>query len=133
MILSEKMQEWVQNVICLLLLSHVWPNCQDVRDCWGWGRIFHFILDIRDCSISSNLSHFLLELIPGRPGTTIILRKLDCGEQSKIAKTLPIILQKYRCQPAAEVRFIYISPFGENVISKFTLSFIRILVADKMV
>ena len=76
-----------------------------IAEAYSWGDGY-FILDIRDCSISPNLSHFLPELIPGRPGTTIILRKLDCGDQSKIAKTSPIILQKYWCQP--EVRFIFL-------------------------
>ena len=76
-----------------------------IAEAYSW-EDGYFILDIRDCPISPNLSHFLPELIPGRPGTTIILRKLDCGDQSKIAKTLPIILQKYWCQP--EVRFIFL-------------------------
>ena len=113
-----------------LLFSHVWPNCQDVRDCGG--GIFHFSLDSRDCSISSNLSPLFARANSWTSRNDNYPQKLDCGEQqSKIAKTLPIILQKYRCQ-LAEVRFIYFSIL-ENVISKFTRSFIRILVADKMV
>ena len=50
------------------------PTFGQIVKTWGIAEGGYFILDIRDCSISSNLSHFLLELIPGRPGTTIILR-----------------------------------------------------------